>query len=336
MSSLTPLLDAQILRLRRRIGDIYNEDGTDIDSSNVYSSTSGTTWKQQELLDIYNDSIKSFMIYMTKTFDKSKWWENMPGYVVTNENQAVTTGKMLMSNLSPTVFQLMDIKKYNTTLPSDLSTFVAPDEWFPMKNGLVKTRKPDTTHIFHTVMGDATQGAVSPETLTQTTITGIDSSLHTITRGSGSFTTGSYVTITLVSFAGAILFQFVVRLTSTGATASYTVLAGTEATFNPSSQNCSVIVGQANNAVPSSLYILPTSISTIDLIYLRDHTDYVQNALPDLNGISQDGLRRVLIFAEQESRAWKSTESADLPQAQVQTMMAMDAKQQGGKNATGS
>ena len=241
MASVTPLLDAQLLRLRRRLGDIYNEDGTAIDATNVYTSTTGTTWKQQELLDIYNDSIRSFMIYMIKMFPKEKWWEFMPGYVYDLENQTTTTGKLDLTTLSPTAFQLIDVKNHGTDIVSELANFIPPQDWFDIRAGLVKTRKPDSTHIFYTIMGD-----------------------------------------------GA-------------------------------------------NSGKSTLFSLPTSLTKVDLIYLKDHTDYVQNnASPgELNGLAQDTLRRVLIFAEQEARRWKSTEAADIPEAQMQSMMAMD--KQGGQ-----
>jgi hypothetical protein len=235
MSTLTPLLDAQIARLRRRLGDTFNEDGTLITGDLLYNATSGTTFLQQELLDIYNDSIRSFMVYMTKAFPKSEWFEYLPGYININSNKTVTSGKMLMSALSPTAFQLVDVSKYNTTpIPTDLSIYVSPEDWFPVRNGFSKTRKPDATHIFHTVIGDA----------------GV-----------------------------------------------------------------------------STLFILPATIVSVDVIYLKDHTDFVQNnATPgDITGISQDALRRILMFAEVEARKWKSTEAADVPESQLQNMMQIDA-----------
>jgi hypothetical protein len=239
MSTLTPLLDAQIARLRRRLGDSNNEDGTLITGDLLYASTSGTTFLQQELLDIYNDSIRSFMVYMTKAFSKKEWYEYLPGYIVTASNKTVTTGKMLMSVLSPTAFQTIEIKKYNssTGVPTDLAIMISPDEWFSLQAGLVKTRKADTTHIFYTIMGDT-----------------------------------------------------------------------------------------AVSGVPSTLFVLPTTIAAIDAIYLKDHTDFVQNnATPgDLSGISQDALRRILLFAEVEARKWKSTEAADVPEMMLNNMMQQD------------
>jgi len=146
---------------------------------------------------------------------------------------------MLMSALSPTAFQLVDVKKYNASanIPAELSVQVDPGEWFALETGLTKTRKPDATHIFHCVMGD-------------------------------------------VAVAG----------------------------------------------VPSTMFVLPTTIAAIDVIYLKDHTDFVQNnATPgDLAGISVDALRRILIFAEVEARRWKSTEQNDVPEVQLQQMIQQD------------
>jgi hypothetical protein len=239
MATLTPLLDAQIARLRRRLGDTFNEDGTLITGDLLYTSTSGTTFLQQELLDIYNDAIRSFMMYMVAVFPTEVWYEFLPGYILVATNKTVSSGKMAMSVLSPTAFELIDVSKYSATthLPTDLSVRSTPNEWFSIRNGLNKTRKADVTHIFHIVMGD-------------------------------------------VDVAG----------------------------------------------VPSTLFVLPTTITAIDVVYLKDHTDFVQNnATPgDLAGISQDALRRILIFAESEARRWKSNESADVPDLQLQTMMQQD------------
>jgi hypothetical protein len=67
------------------------------------------------------------------------------------------------------------------------------------------------------------------------------------------------------------------------------------------------------------------TVDAVDLVYLKDHTDFVQNhATIDLNGISQDALRRILIFAEVEARKWKSTEAADVPESQLQNMISQD------------
>jgi len=234
----TPLLDAQILRLRRRIGDMYNEDGTLIDASNVYTSTSGVTWKQQELLDIYNDAIKSFMIYLVKAFPKAIWWEFLPGYVVIKTDVSLSATGLVLSDLSPTAFQLIDVKLggLNSDLPKNLATFISPDQWFDTKVGFVKTRKPDSSHYFYTVFADG-------------------------------------------DTAGA----------------------------------------------PPTMFFLPDGQEFIDIIYLKDHLDLVQNSATDLGGISQDGLRRILMFAEAEARRWKSTEAAAVPEAQLQQMMQMDS-----------
>ena len=110
MSSVTPKLDDQVLKLRRLLGDINNEDGTEIDASNVYSSTSGVTWKQPDLLDIYNDAIRQFMVYLVQNFPTEKWWEYLPSFVVLSSGVSVSTGAIALSGLTPSSFQLMDLR----------------------------------------------------------------------------------------------------------------------------------------------------------------------------------------------------------------------------------
>jgi hypothetical protein len=324
----TPLLDNEILKLRRRLGDIFNEDGTAITTSNVYLSTSGTTFPQLELIDIYNDSIKSFMVYLTKTFPKEQWWEFLPGYIVHLQNQAVTTGKLLLSAVTPTLFQLIDVARYAASpIPADLSVSIGSHEYMPVRNGLVKTRKPDTTHIFHTVMADGSITA-DPSVFLTTAITVINSTSKTITRTGGVFSVGSLVFCTIITAAtGAIVSQWTAKIVTGGASATYQVIDGTDSTLALATQTCSVIVMGTHSVNPSTLYVLPTTIAAVDLVYLKDHTDFVQNhATIDLNGISQDALRRILIFAEVEARKWKSTEAADVPEAMLNSMMQQDAK----------
>jgi hypothetical protein len=220
---------------------MYNEDGSLIDTTSVYVPTSGVSWLQQELLDIYNDAIKQFMVYMVKAFPTEKWWELMPGYVYNIEDNALTVGKLDLSTLTSKMFQLIDCKSHGTNLPTELATFVPQTQWYSTRTGFVKTRKPDDTHIFYTIMADD------------------------------------------------------------------------------------------ENDGKSTLFVLPATVSAVDLIYLKDHTDYVQNnATPgDLAGISQDGLRRVLMFAEVEARRWKSTEAANVPEASLKMMTDLDSKSKG-------
>ena len=322
----TPLLNNEILKLRRRLGDVFNEDGSDITSSNVYLSTSGTTFPQLELIDIYNDAIKSFMAYLTKMFPKSTWWEYLPGYIVYLQNQTVTSGKLLLSAITPTLFQLMDIARYAATpIPADVSNYISPEQWMEVRNGFVKTRKPDTSHIFHTVMADGSIVADASVFLT-TAITVIDSTSKTITRTGGVFSVGSLMNCTIITAAnGAIVSQWTARIVSGGASATYQVIDGTDSTLTLVTQTCSVIVEGTHSVNPSTLYVLPASIASVDLIYLKDHTDFIQNhATIDLNGMSADALRRILIFAEVEANKWKSTAAADVSDAQLQSMMTQD------------
>lgn len=322
----TPLLDKEILKLRRRLGDIFNEDGTDITASNIYLSTSGTTFPQLELIDIYNDAIRSFMVYATKMFPKDVWYEYLPGYVTYLQNQAVTGGKLLLSAINPTVFQLIDISRYAATpVPSDLSVQIGPSEFLSVRNGLVKTRKPDTTHIFHAVMADGSIVSDASVFL-NTTITAINSTTKNIANTGTAFSVGSTILVTIITAStGAIVSQWTARITIGGNSAIYQVIDGTDSTLNLGTQTCSVIILGTHSVNPSTLYVLPNSIAAVDLVYLKDHTDFIQNsATIDLNGISQDALRRILIFAEVEAMKWKSTVVADVSDAQLQSMITQD------------
>ena len=70
----------------------------------------------------------------------------------------------------------------------------------------------------------------------------INASTFAITRGTGLFATGEILSISLITKAsGAVAYQWLALVTSGGATATWSTISGTAATYNSSTQSCSVI-----------------------------------------------------------------------------------------------
>lgn len=88
------------------------------------------------------------------------------------------------------------------------------------------------------------------------TITSINASTSTIVRSTGSFTVGSVLAIAygdVAASTGAIVEQFIVRITSSGASATFTLLSGTAVTFNASAHSASVQVLKSQNLSTSDI-----------------------------------------------------------------------------------
>jgi hypothetical protein len=97
--------------------------------------------------------------------------------------------------------------------------------------------------------------AVDTERLTNTTITAINSTSKVITKSTGVFAVGSYIHVTLVANTGTVTYQWTGRITVGGASATYKLISGTDFTYIPASQHCSVFVEKSNLDNPLSVDI---------------------------------------------------------------------------------
>lgn len=152
----TPLFNNEILKLRRRLGDIFTADGTEITSANI-ESVDGSIFSKSELADAYNDAVRLFIDYVIRMYPKSAWYNYIPGYIILAINVALVNGKLDFSGILPTPYKIIDVRKYNsgTYTPSDLMTEIAPGEYFSIASGLVKTRQPSANNLFWTVLSES-------------------------------------------------------------------------------------------------------------------------------------------------------------------------------------
>ena len=147
-----PVFADELMKLRRRVGDLFTEAGAEIMSSDVKTSD-GAQYKAAELIDAYNDAINEYLGYLTSAKAKAQWSEYAPGYVVLKENVTSTSSKINLDSVSPIPFRIIAVKKYNTTIATDVITENLPAEYFAYKNNLVIHASKDKTFC---VMSDGT------------------------------------------------------------------------------------------------------------------------------------------------------------------------------------
>lgn len=149
----TPIFNAEVLKLRRRLGDIFTANGTEITSVNI-ASVDGSIFSRSEIADAYNDAVRSFIDYVIRMYPKSTWHNYIPGYIVLVSNETLTNGKLNLSGLPAKVYKLIDVRRHNdgTYTPLDLAVEISPDEYFSVASGLVKTRQPSNNNLFWTVL----------------------------------------------------------------------------------------------------------------------------------------------------------------------------------------
>lgn len=243
--STTPVFDSEILRLRRRLGDIFNDDGSELTSTTDttspswvgFSSTTGGAWKRDELVDIYNRSVWSFLDYITSVMPSSRWYEFVNGYIFYKSGITISSGKIDLSTLDPVPYRVIDVAINLSPSPSNQMIEIPPSEYLSSLNGFVKTKKPIANNVMlYTVMSDGTLSSNS-----------------------------------------------------------------------------------------QSIFILPNNqTGTVNLVYLRRHTNLVHNGSLDMFGVSSSALQRILVFAEIEAKKSKYLDSQNIASQILQTQSQLD------------
>lgn len=111
----TPNLDKELLRLRRRIGDIYTTAGAAFTavpgSTNLNLDGPGIT--SAELVDIYNQSVREFLTLMVAAVPSKNWSKMVPGYIITVP-EIVPETTLGSSALSADFIKLASVKSGET------------------------------------------------------------------------------------------------------------------------------------------------------------------------------------------------------------------------------
>lgn len=143
----------ELMKLRRRIGDLYAEDATEITTSNVLS-VNGTQFKYQELIDTYNEAVNSYLGYMTVAKNKRQWSSLAPGYVVLAQNKGTNpVSKINLDALTPIPFRIIDVMKYTGTTADDVFNEIEPSNWFASISKIDSVRY---NQLKYTIMHDGT------------------------------------------------------------------------------------------------------------------------------------------------------------------------------------
>lgn len=105
----TPIFNSEIVKLRRRLGDVYNDDDSLITTVNVGDSPDiGGAYKRDELEDIYNDAVRSFIDYVTTMLEPDLWHEFLPGYVTTKIIPSASS-PLSLSSIDPRPFKIQSV-----------------------------------------------------------------------------------------------------------------------------------------------------------------------------------------------------------------------------------
>lgn len=159
----TPILDQEILRIRRALGDLFSETGAelvlDTASSATYVGGSGfvATWTAAELLDIYNSACIRYIEYVTKMLDKKLWEKYIRGYVVRKSAATLTSGVVNLDALSPLLWMVIDTALASPTSLAHIGVEISPSEYYAHKSGAVKTR---TGQLLFAFMNDGTNNTI--------------------------------------------------------------------------------------------------------------------------------------------------------------------------------
>lgn len=146
MATLTPILDKELVKLRRKLGDIYDSSGNAIvydtppGAGNIYVGDVAliSTWNAGELLDCYNDAIRIFIDYCLKFLSPKAMAEYLVGYLIILPNQTATSvviGSVTyyyvdIDALTPKLYRLISSKDTNDTKETSLGAYVPPEEFF--------------------------------------------------------------------------------------------------------------------------------------------------------------------------------------------------------------
>lgn len=167
----TPILDAEIIKLRRRLGDVYDENGNAIvnDTSpgagEVYLGDAAldSTWTRDELLDCYNDAVRMFLDYVTTMVDKGMWSNFIPGYIRFETKSSTTvsfTGiaydYVALGNLVPPMFKIISVRDpLITDRARSVGVEVPASEFFDNHSEFLKTRRDQLFYCIMQVSNEA-------------------------------------------------------------------------------------------------------------------------------------------------------------------------------------
>lgn len=142
----------ELIKLRRRIGDLYTDAGVEIDSTSV-RTTDGTLLKSGELIDCYNNAVNNYLGYLVTTKLKKEWSQYAPGYIVIVNGVTVSANKVNLDGLATIPFRIVNVMKSGGTTIDDIFVEISPDMYFDAKVGTTKSQAKANKY---TLMHDGT------------------------------------------------------------------------------------------------------------------------------------------------------------------------------------
>lgn len=145
----TPNFNSELLKLRRRLGDVRTEDGVDITVTDI-GTLDGNIWRAGELSDIYNDAVRDYLDFVVTSIPKEVWYSYIPGFI-RHANPTTNDGYIGYSTIIPSPFFFLSI--FNTeheNFPLQFS-YIPPDEYTLTRLGKFPHRRPSEDELYYTV-----------------------------------------------------------------------------------------------------------------------------------------------------------------------------------------
>lgn len=328
----TPILDQEILKLRRQLGDIYDESGSEIvldtaGAGGIYIGNAAlvSTFKRDELLDCYNTACVRFLEYMVQFKKKDQWHKYAKGYIVTKSNIPLLASGGTISFLKDTFNggTVVSITASTNTIVLNAGTLGIG----AILNVIIYSGGAQLAAFRARV---DTFGSL---TATYTVLAGADADLSTDNCG--------IVVEEPVAADGTVLIDTLspklwwvidaARHTPTTFEDLGVEILPTEYFSNVTGQvktrSVQLLYTILNNATNNILQFLNYSPATaVDLVYLKQHVNFVHdNATPgDVTVFTPEGLERVRILAFAIAQRYRSMEVKDLPEVDIRSAQEMD------------
>ncbi len=152
----TPLLNLQLMKFRRRVGDVRTEGNVEITESTVGTSD-GNIVKAPDLIDIYNAAINLFISDTVANKKPETWYLYFPGYLRYVASLAIVAGRLGLDVLNPAVHAVMGLFD---SQGSQQFGYIAPNEYMQTLANKFPNRHPSESELYFTVLADSSGYAI--------------------------------------------------------------------------------------------------------------------------------------------------------------------------------
>src|SRR3989304_7778294 len=156
----TPNFNNELLKLRRRLGDINTEDKIEIDVATV-GFLDGEVWKASEIADIYNDAVVDYLDFAVTSLRGRDLYMYIPGFIFYNPLLSINSGRLGIDSLDPQPLVVVDLwKQPSDGLKGAQFSYISSNEFFLTMSGKFPYRTPSIIELYYTLMEDSVGEAI--------------------------------------------------------------------------------------------------------------------------------------------------------------------------------